>query len=108
MKCLETRTRRDGVVRRRYLLADGRPLTTYEIPATVFKAFSAKKMAEVIAAFNRGEEKRAKSFELAGRIYNMLRQGIKPSAIAHEVGVSDTYVRQLRAKLRRSATTPQQ
>jgi hypothetical protein len=105
--CLETRTRKDGVVRRRYLLTDGRPITTYEIPATVYKGVSAKKMAELIAAFNRGEEKRAKSFELAGRIYDMLSQGIKPAAIAHEVGVSDTYVRQLRAKLRRSATRQQ-
>lgn len=99
MKCLETRTRKDGVVRRRYVLADGRPLTTYEIPATVFKTFSRKQMDEAIARFNRGEKKRAESFERAGRIMNMLHQGIKPSAIAHEVGVSDTYVRQLRKKI---------
>lgn len=100
MKCLETRTRKDGVVRRRYLLADGRPLTTYEIPATVFKTFSRKQMDEAIARFNRGEKKRAESFERAGRIMNMLHQGIKPSAIAHEVGVSESYVRQLREKIR--------
>lgn len=99
MKCLETRTRSDGVVRRRYVLADGRPLTTYEIPASVYKTFSRKQMAEAIARFNRGEKKRAESFERAGRIMNMLHQGIKPSAIAHEVGVSDTYVRQLRKKI---------
>jgi hypothetical protein len=99
VKCLETRTRKDGIVRRRYLLANGRSHTTYEIPATVYKAFSTKRMTEVIAAFNRGEKKRAESYELAERIFNMLHQGIKPSAIAHEVGVSDTYVRQLRAKI---------
>lgn len=99
MKCLETRTRRDGVVRRRYVLADGRPLTTYEIPATVFKTFSRKQMAEAIARFNRGEKKRAESAALSNWIVRLLRQGIKPAAIAHEVGVSEAYVRHLRKKI---------
>ena len=81
------------------MLADGRPLTTYEIPAAVFKTFSRKQMAEAIARFNRGEKKRAESFERAGVIMNMLHQGIKPTAIANVVGVSEAYVRQLRKKI---------
>lgn len=64
-------------------------------------------MVEAIARFNRGEKKRAESFERASIIMNMLHQGIKPTAIANAVGVSEAYVRQLRDKLRTAATTPQ-
>lgn len=102
MKCLETRTRSDGVVRRRYVLADGRPVTTYEIPAAVYRTFSRKQMGEAIARFNRGEKKRAESAALSNWIVRLLREGFKPTAIAHEVGVSDTYVRHLRAKMRKA------
>lgn len=99
MKCLETRTRSDGIRTRRYQLEDGRRITMFEVPATVIKAIGEKKVQELMAVWKRGEQQRTDSHARRQRIVEMLEQGIKPTAIAHEVGCTDQRVRQIRKEI---------
>lgn len=112
MKCLETRTRPDGIKSRRYQLDDGRRITTFELPATVIKGIGLKRVQEFMEIWQRGEQQRSESHDRRQRIVEMLQQGIKPTAIAHEVGVTDQRVRQIRKEMedgrKRKRTTPVQ
>lgn len=96
MKCLEVRKREDGVTRRRYETPDGRRITTMEVPAPVLAEMGPRRLAEALARWRRGEASRARIV----RIEQLLREGWKPTAIAHEVGCSDSRVCQIRAKLK--------
>ena len=93
MKCLETR-KRDGMKWRRYRTDDGRIVTTFELPTAVLCVFSRKRLQAQIDAFNRGEERRARDVLIRER----LAEGIKPTSIAHEFGITDQRVRQIRSK----------
>lgn len=112
MKCLETRTRPDGIKARRYQLDDGRRITTFELPATVIKGIGLKRVQEFMAIWQRGEKARTETKTRRQRIVEMLEQNIKPTAIAHEVGVTDQRVRQIRKELenewKRKRATPVQ
>jgi hypothetical protein len=99
MKCLETRTRADGIKSRRYQLEDGRRITMLEVPATVLKAIGMSRVQEAMAIWQRGEQQRSQSHERRLRIEQMLDEGIKPTAIAFEVGVTDQRVRQIRKEM---------
>ena len=91
MKCLETR-RRNGMKWRRYRTDDGRIVTTLELPEAVLSAFSSKRLALQIEAWKRGEALRTRQ----QRMRELIRQGVKPTAIAHELGVTDQAVRYAR------------
>ena len=91
MKCLETR-KRDGMKWRRYRTDDGRTVTTYELPTAVLSRFSKKQLAASLVAWERGEARRARRARAAA----LLAQGVKPTAIAHELGITDQAVRLLR------------
>jgi hypothetical protein len=99
MKCLESRTRADGIRTRRYQLEDGRRFTTFELPATVIKAVGLKRVQEFMEKWKRGENQRTESHTRRQRIEALLQEGIKPTAIAHEVGVTETRVRQIRTEM---------
>lgn len=99
MKCLETRTRKDGIKSRRYQLEDGRRITTFELPATVIKGIGLKRVQEFMEIWQRGEKARSESHSRRQRIEEMLAENIKPTAIAHEVGVTDQRVRQIRKEM---------
>lgn len=92
MKCLETRKRKDGLRFRRYRTDDGRTITTFEVPTTVLRAFSMPKVQAQLEAWERGQERQARRVQVEARI----RQGIKPTAIAHEFGLTDQRVRQIK------------
>lgn len=99
-RVLETRTLGPGVKRRRYERSDGSRYTTVEVPLTVLRSLGgAKRLEETVAAWHRGEQSRAVSKTRRARIETLLRQGVKPTAIAHEVGVSEQRVRQIRKSL---------
>lgn len=87
-----------GLVFRRYRLADGRTIETFELPATVVRALGMPKLHGLIDAWRRGEAKREQSAALLAAIKARLAQRIKPLAIADELGCSEAYVRQVRAK----------
>ena len=111
MKCLETRTRADGIRSRRYELEDGRRITMLEVPATVLKGIGMKRVQEFMEIWQRGEKQRSESKARRQRIEQMLDGGIKPTAIAHEVGVTEERVRQIRKEMRdgkRKRATPVQ
>jgi FixJ family two-component response regulator len=94
MKCLETR-QKNGMRWRRYRTDDGRIVTTYELPAAVLSAFSKKRLTEQLAGWQRGESLRARRVVMLARI----AEGVKPTAIAHELGISDAAVRLARKAL---------
>lgn len=94
MKCLETR-KRNGMRWRRYLTEDGRIVTTYELPTAVLSLISKKALADQLAAFERGEARRAR----AQRMHQLIAEGVKPTAIAHELGVTEQAVRNARKKI---------
>lgn len=81
---------------RRYELDDGRRTTTVEIPATVLRAFGMTKVRDYMEAWQRGEAQRARAVLLRQRV----AEGIKPAAIAHEFGVTEARVRQIRKEYR--------
>jgi hypothetical protein len=95
MKCLETRTRPDGIKARRYELDDGRRTTTFELPASVVKAIGLKRVQEFMEIWQRGEKQRSRR----QRIEELLRERVKPTAIAHEVGCTEERVRQIRKEM---------
>ena len=99
MKCLETRMRADGIRTRRYELEDGRRMTTFELPATVIKGIGVKRVQEFMQIWQRGEKARSETKSRRDRITEMLEQGIKPAAIAHEVGCTEQRVRQIRKEI---------
>lgn len=91
MKCLETRDR-NGIRYRRYLADDGRVIRTYEVPATVLKGIGMKRVRAELEVWRRGEAMRARQI----RMRELIAQGIKPTAIADELGVTEQRVRQMR------------
>ena len=99
MKCLSTRTRPDGIKTRRYELDDGRRVTTLELPASVVKAIGLKRVQEFMGIWQRGEKQRTETHARRQRIEELLRQRVKPTAIAHEVGCTDQRVRQIRKEM---------
>lgn len=99
MRCMETRTRADGIKARRYQLDDGRRITMFELPASVVRAIGIKRVQEYMEIWQRGEQQRAESHARRQRIEQMLRENVKPTAIAHEVGCTDQRVRQIRKEM---------
>lgn len=99
MKCLETRTRADGMKSRRYELEDGRRITTLELPVTVLKGIGMKRVQEFMEIWQRGEGQRAVTHARRQRIEELLRERVKPTAIADEVGVTEQRVRQIRKEM---------
>lgn len=95
MKVLETR-RRDGMKWRRYRTDDGRTITTYELPAPVLRSIAPQwKVQERLAAWERGEKTRARRALIVQRI----AEGVKPLAIAAEVGMTDRAVQRIKSQL---------
>lgn len=97
MKCLEVRARDDGIKRRTYLLADGRKLRTYEVPEQVINELGRKRLEAAMQTAKRVEAGRARQQLIRQRV----REGVKPTAIAHEFGVTEQRVRQIRKALQK-------
>jgi len=94
MKCLETR-QRNGMKWRRYRTDDGRTVTTFELPEAVLSAFSRKRLELQLAAWRRGEAQR----ERRQKMLALIRAGVKPTAIASELGMTEQNVRIARKAL---------
>jgi hypothetical protein len=95
-KIIETRTRH-GLKYRRYEQA-GERYTTVEIPLSVAKSIGIKRLQEAHATWQRGQEKRERSEHLRNAIIERLPG--KPTAIAHELGCSEAYVRLVRQQVK--------
>lgn len=99
-RVLETRTLQPGVKRRRHERTDGSRFTTVELPESVLRSLGTKRVDEAIATWARGEEKRKTARDRLRRVEELLRDGVKPTAIAHELGITDQRVKQIRKALR--------
>ena len=84
---------------RRYELDDGRRITTFELPATVIKSIGTKRVQEFMETWRRGEQQRTTRGTRRQRIEVLLRERVKPLAIADEVGVTEARVRQIRKEM---------
>lgn len=101
VRLLETRRVARNVKRRRYEREDGTRFTTLEVPVTVLGAFGRKRVDEAVGRWERGEVKRETASKRKARAQELLRQGVKVAAIAHELGVSEARARQWREEVRR-------
>jgi len=90
-----------GIKRRRYQLADGRRITTYEVPYSILSHMGAARLREAAQKWQRGECARSQAHARRQRIIALPADGWKPTAIAHEVGVTEQRVRQIRAEWRK-------
>jgi hypothetical protein len=94
MKCLETRTRADGLKRRSYARQGLPNLTTLEVPLSVLRAIGMKRVMQALETHRRGEELRV--LAAATRAAVLARSGWKAAAVAHELGITEARVRQIR------------
>ena len=107
MKCLETRTDSMGAKRRRYEDTSGVRITTIEVPLSVLKSMGMARVRQQMAMWQRGQDRRAKARENREAVERLLNQPRpKPTAIAHEVGITEARVRQIRAEIKQ-AQSPQ-
>jgi DNA-binding CsgD family transcriptional regulator len=96
MKCLETRRRPDGLKVRRYRTDEGVTVRTIEIPIEVFRAvIRADRFDARVAAHKRAIETKTKR----ERALAMLAAGVKPVAIANDLGVTEKTVYKYRRSI---------
>ena len=96
MKCLETRRRPDGLKVRRYRTDEGVTVRTIEMPIEVFRAVIRMDRFDArVAAHKRAIETKTKR----QRALEMLRAGVKPVAVANDLGLSSFVVYKYRKTL---------
>lgn len=88
-KCIETR-RREGFVYRRYNTGD----ITYEVPRSVVAGLGMRKFKDAINTVLRGVARKEKAREVRAAVRS--RAGWKATAVAHELGITEARVRQIR------------
>lgn len=104
-RCLETRTKA-GVRWRRYRFPDGRVESTFELPSAVVSRLGRAKVLELCAVYAAQTPMRERRHVRRQRIEALLLAGTKPTAIAHELGTTDDYIRKVRADLRTAGRLP--
>ena len=98
MKCLSTRTRPDGVKLRRYERPGLPRITTVEVPVSVMRAVGGwKQLPERMEIFLRGDTARQRAAHVRATV--AARPDWKSTALAHELGISEQRVRQIRREL---------
>lgn len=96
MKCLETRRRPDGLKVRRYRTDDGVTVRTIEIPIEVFRGLVPRDRLAARLAGRMAEVERQTKKQ---RALTMLRDGVKPVAIANDLGVTEKTVYKYRRSM---------
>lgn len=104
-RCLETRTKA-GARWRRYRFPDGHIETTFELPSSVVSQIGRAKVLELCAAYAAQRPMRERAWARRQKIERLLLAGTKPTAIAHETGVTETRVKQIRAEMRTAGRLP--
>jgi len=91
VKCLETRRRPDGLKVRRYRTDKGVTVRTIELPMEVFRALVPpdKLAARLASRMNEVARQTKRQRALA-----MLKAGVKPTAIANDLGLTDKTIYQ--------------
>ena len=100
LRCLETRETPDGLKRRRYEVEGVRErITTYEVPAQVLRALGINRVRQYIDTFYRGLEAREQAARLKDEVRK--REDWNATAVANDLGTTETRVRQIRKELAR-------
>lgn len=79
---------------RRYITPEGLRITTWELPAKALSHMGASKLSGALAMAARDLERQTRN----ARAIKLLDQGWKATAVAHEVGLSDSMVRRIRSR----------
>ena len=99
-KVLSTRGRGTGIVtRRKECERCGHRFNTMEVPETVIRDIGTKRFMAQVEARHRNMATAITRAARRKRIKDQLLEGIKPTAIAHAEGVTDTRIRQIRDEL---------
>lgn len=85
MKCLETRRRPDGLKVRRYRTDEGVTVRTIELPIEVFRTLVPASKLQVRLTQRMAELSRQTKKQ---RALTMIRSGVKPVAIANDLGLT--------------------
>lgn len=104
-RCLETRTKA-GVRWRRYRFPDGHIESTFELPSAVVSKLGRAKVLELCATHAAQRPMRERAWARRQKIERLLAKGTKPTAVAHEVGVTEAWVRKVRADMRTTGRLP--
>ena len=94
MTVLDTRILTNGVIRRRRVADDGLIVITMEVPKAVLSLLGRAALNRAMDTWRRGQETRVQAALLRQQVLD--RAGWKATAVAHELGCSETRVRQLR------------
>lgn len=92
-RCLETRRTPYALKRRRY----NNGLVTYELPETVVRSIGKRTVKRWMDTYKNGELLRSRSAELRAQV--IARDGWKATAVAHDLGITEARVRQIRKEL---------
>lgn len=98
-ECIAINSPRPLVVHRVYVDRDGHKVRTVELPASIISHISVRKVEEFLMTMERGIEQRKRSSNRRKQIIDMLSAGAKPLEVALKVGVTSSYVRQVRKEM---------
>lgn len=96
-RVLETRRVNEHMTRRRYECENGTRFTTFEVPVTVLRAIGWTRVTDALEQYGRGCKKRQRSAATLGEV--LARKGVKATAVAHELGITEARVRQIRKEI---------
>jgi hypothetical protein len=99
MKCLETRTRTDGLKRRLYARQGLPNLTTLEVPMAALKAIGMQKVEAAIEKNRRGDLARVRAASVKAAVLE--RAGVKAESVAEELGICVSHVYKIRQEAKR-------
>lgn len=96
MRLIRTHYRTDGVTSRTYALPDGKTVIRYEVPKQVLNELGRKKLAQAMELARKVEAQN----DIRALIRQRIGEGVKVTAIAHECGLSEQRIRQIRSAMR--------
>ena len=80
-----------------YYVHEPAGLTTYEVPVSVIRALGWARMLDAMEQYGRGCKQRQRSAATVGDV--LARKGVKATAVAHELGITEARVRQIRKEI---------
>jgi len=97
---LETRRELEGTLRRRRGCYCGNLFNTFEITDSVYRDVGTARMKAAIMRGVRGTQRRSRAKLVRSEVTRLLGEKWKATAIAHELGITEARVRQLKGERR--------
>lgn len=99
-ECIAKNSPRPLVMHRVYTDSNGQKIRTVELPAAIISHISSRKVEEFLQSMERGIAARKKASLRRSQIIDSITAGETNLAIALKVGVTSSYVRQIRKEMR--------